>query len=102
VLQVVLREFQISRAIPIEIDRAKAVNDADRVQVGLSAGRFGENLVDELVNAANSRVADDEKTVAFGKPANFQAIRILARIEDYRSVLNSRASSHRLRSSWAL
>src|SRR4051794_5557547 len=81
-LEVVLGEFQILRIRPVELERAEAVNDADRVRVGVLTGSLLEDLVHKLTNAADGRVADHPESVAFGEPANLQAIGILARIED--------------------
>ena len=53
-LAVVLREFQILRIGPVGVGRAEGVNDADRVLLGVLAGRFGEDAVHELANAADA------------------------------------------------
>jgi hypothetical protein len=42
---------------PVEIDRAEAVSDTDRVFIGISTGSFGEDHVYELANAADARSA---------------------------------------------
>src|ERR1700724_2897726 len=95
--QVFLREFQILRHVPVAykflIDREEFVNDrnpVNRVLCGVWTDGLGENLVDELANAADALPADHPKVAAFGKPADrlsSQPIGIVARIEDDRSVV---------------
>ena len=89
-LEVVLREFQILCHVPVAFNRAEPVNDANpvnRVLGGVWPAGFDEDLGDELANATDSRVADLPKLVAFGEPADFQPVGIVARIEDYRSAV---------------
>jgi hypothetical protein len=80
--EVVFRESQILGVGPDGFDGAKDVNDADRVFLGVLTGGLGQDLVDELANAADASAADHPERLACGEPANSEAIGVLARVED--------------------
>src|SRR5260221_3437217 len=84
-LEVVFRQPEILGIRSVEIGSAKAVNDADRIFLGVYIGGFGEDLFYKFANAPDAVVPHHPKTVAFGKLADLQSIKILARIDDYRA-----------------
>src|SRR5689334_9128206 len=82
-LDVAPRQFEILSVRAVEFESAEAVHDADRKLPGVLVAGQRENLLDEFANAADLRVANAPETVALGKLADLQAIRILARINDH-------------------
>ena len=68
--------FRYCVLVPTALDRAEAVDDADRVFLGVLTGGLGEDLVDELANAADARVWPTiQKDVAFGELADLRGDR---------------------------
>ena len=63
-LEVVFREAQVLRIVPIAIERAEAENDAnpaDRAFGGILSGGLGEDLFYELANAADALLPTIQK-----------------------------------------